>query len=72
MKVIRVLDIRTNLPKLMKKGVSELKFNEKVIEGLTGVRFVDGQLRITECKDDLPPAEADEWPCRGRKPLKER
>lgn len=68
LKVIRVLDIRSNLPMLMKRGVSELRLNEEVIEGLTEIRFVDGQLRILECKDDLPPAEAEEWPCRGRRP----
>ena len=69
---IKVLDIRANLPMLMKKGVSDLKLNKEVIEALTGVKFIDGELRIKRCRDELPPKEAEELPSRGRKTLKER
>ena len=57
---------------MMRKGISELMLSDQIIEGLTGVKFLDGYVVLKQCTDDLPPKEAEEWQSRGRKSLKER
>lgn len=69
---IRVLDIRSNLPTLMKKGVSELNMDDEIIEGLAGARFVNGQLVLKVRKNKLPPAEASRGMALQRKTIVKR